>query len=102
MKFNLQLLSFMDYDTSKDFYSLNYFEATWFPLNNDDEVKYDFILWSYFGKFNFKGNKKQLINKNNLKEYIYFTNNCFESFNHCINQCLHNNSKVRFNKLKKY
>ena len=70
--FNLQLLNFMDYDTAKDFYSLikneyseekysiffNYFEATWFPLNNDDEVKYDFSLWSYFGKFNFKGNKK--------------------------------------------
>ena len=59
----------MDYDTEKadtdEYYSkfFNYFEATWFPLNNEEEeVKYDFSLWSYYGKFNFKRNKKELIN----------------------------------------
>ena len=42
-----------------------------------------------------------MINEINLKEYIYFINNCVESFNHCINQCLNNNnSKVSFNKFE--
>jgi len=105
----------MDYDTAIDFYSLikkefpdtdelfnkfyNYFETTWLSINNDD-VKYDFSLWSYFGKFNYKGNKKQLVSENNLKEYIYFTNNCVESFNHCLNECLNNNNKVSFQKFE--
>ena len=37
-------------------------------MNNEEEVKYDFSLWSYYGKFNFKRNKKELINQNNLKD----------------------------------
>ena len=41
-----------------------------------------------------------MINENYWKEYLYFTNNYVESFNHCINQCLNNNSKVSFNKFE--
>ena len=69
---------------------------SWFSNNGDEIVKYNFDLWSYYGKFNFKGNKKQLILENNLKENIIFTHNAIESFNHCINQCLNFNNKVSF------
>ena len=116
MIFNLQLLSFMDYDNAIHYYNLikkefpdtdelfnkfyNYFETTWFLMNND-EVKYDFSLWSYFWKFNYKDNKKQLIKESYLKEYIYLTNNCVVSFNHCLNECLNNNNKFIFKKFKK-
>lgn len=55
-------------------------------------------MWSYSGKFNFQGNKKLLISENNLKEYINFTNNAVESFNHLLNECLSKNIKVSFNK----
>ena len=115
--FNLQLMSFMDYDSAKEYYELvknkfndpnelcnkfyDYFENTWFSENQDDNVKFNFDLWSYYGKFNFKGNKKQLILENNLKEYVCFTNNAVESFNHCMNQCLNFNSKVSFSNLRK-
>ena len=73
---------------------------TWFSENDDETVKYNFDLWSYYGKFNFKGNKKQLILENNLKENVSFTNNAVESFNHCINQCLNFNNKVSFKKFE--
>ena len=39
-----------------------------------------------------------MILENNLKEYVSFTNNAAESFNHCINQCLNFNNKVSFKK----
>ena len=70
---------------------------TWFSENDDETVKYNFDLWSYNGKFNFKGNKKQLIIENNLKENANFTNNAVESFNHCINKYLNfakNNNNI--------
>ena len=44
-------------------------------------------------KFNFKGNKNQLIKKGELDKYISFSNNAVESFNHFLNQCLEHNSK---------
>ena len=41
-----------------------------------------------------------MINENYWKEYLYFTNNYVESFNHCINQCLNFNNKVSFKKFE--
>ena len=35
-----------------------------------------------------------------IKEYVSFTNNAVESFNHCINQCLNFNNKVSFKKFE--
>ena len=77
-----------------------YSENTWFSLNNPDSTRYSFSLWSQSGKFNFQGNKKILISENNLKEYINFTNNAVESFNHLLNECLSKNIKVSFNKFE--
>ena len=57
-------------------------------------------MWSYSGKSNFLDYKKILISQNNLKEYINFTNNTVESFNHLLNECLSKNTKVSFNKFE--
>ena len=66
----------MDYVSAKDYYELikkefsddneifnkfyDYFEVTWFSENDDETVKYNFDLWSYYGKFNFKEIKKTI------------------------------------------
>ncbi len=42
----------------------------------------------------------KLLLENNLKEYVFFTNNVVESFNHCINQCLNYNKKVSYTKFE--
>lgn len=78
----------------------DYFESTLLPLENDIKTKFEFDLWSYHGKFEFKGNKKKLADENKLKYYVYFTNNACESFNHLINQCILSNNKVSFNKFE--
>lgn len=76
----------MYYKTAKDYYKLikkefsndegkfnkfyDCFEVTWFSENDDETVKYNFDLWSYNSKFNFKGKKKKLILENNLKKML--------------------------------
>ena len=35
-----------------------------------------------------------------MKDYVFFTNNETESFNHLINQCISSNIKVSFNKFE--
>ena len=37
-----------------------------------EDSKFEFNLWSYNDKFNFKGNKKKLIDEGNLQEYIIY------------------------------
>ena len=111
--FNLELICFMDIKTARKHYSniikninrndkfdqfIDYFERTWFPVNDSDVTKYDFNLWNYSDKFNFKGNKNQLIKKGELHKYILFSNNAVESFNHLMNQCLEHNNKVSISK----
>ena len=75
--FNLQLLPFMPkneainyYYLIKDAYSdsdnkfdnfFEYFESRWLSLKDNYKSKFDFELWSYYNKFNFKGNKNKLI-----------------------------------------
>ena len=109
----LELICFMDIKTARNHYSsvintinhyekidqfIDYFERTWFPVTDSDVTKYDFNLWNYSDKFNFKGNKNQLIKKGELHKYILFSNNAVESFNHLMNQCLEHNSKVIISK----
>ncbi len=47
----------------------------WFPVIDSDITKYDFNLWNYSNKFNFNGNKNQLIKKGELDKCILFSNN---------------------------
>lgn len=67
---------------------------------NAESSKFDFNLWSYTNKFKFKGNKKKLIEEGILKEYVNFTNNSVESFNHLLNECINHNNKVSFTKFE--
>ena len=75
MLFNFELLPFLEIDEARDFYNavlkiipkdekfaefIEYFEETWFPINEECSTKYDFDLWSYVNKFEFVGNKKEL------------------------------------------
>ena len=39
----------------------DYFEDTWIALTDSDKIKFDFDIWNYKNKFNFKGNKFKLI-----------------------------------------
>ena len=116
MIFNLQMIAFMDYKSAREYYNLikeeypdtteeymnfyHYFEKNWLSLENPLESKYEFNLWSYYEKFNFKGNKKKLISEGNLQEYVNFTNNGVESFNHLLNGIINHNNKVSFAKFE--
>ena len=120
MMFNLELIPFMNLKTAREFYGkladnipklenyekfLDYFEETWFPKNDSDKPYYEFELWNYSDKFDFKGNKNQLIKAGELEKYVLFSNNAVESFNHLINQCLDSNSRVsasKFEEVLKY
>ena len=55
---------------------------TWLNLEDNDDVKFNFDVWSYYNKFDFKTSKKikTLISEKLLEEYIFITNNCYESF----------------------
>ena len=40
--------------------NLNHFlKKPWIKLNENYNVKFDYDLWSYFGKFYFKANRKK-------------------------------------------
>ena len=72
--FNLKLLPFLEFDTAIEFYKkikekymsneyqsfLKYFENTWMKINENNNVKFEFDLWSYYGKFDFKSNRKKI------------------------------------------
>jgi len=36
---------------------IEYFEKSWFPKSESDTTKYDFSLWSYYDKFDFRETK---------------------------------------------
>ena len=58
-----------------------YFEQTWLNLEENDPVKYEFKIWTYFEKFDFKNaRKKVLISRDTLDEYIFVSNNEILSF----------------------
>jgi len=82
MIFNLELISFMGLETVRNFYNLvienipknhkfdkflEYFQDTWFPIGNNLNILYDFYLWNYLNKFNFKGNKNFFLKKGGNK-----------------------------------
>ena len=67
--FNLELLCFMNIKTATEHYSnilkyiehndkidefLEYFENIWFPVQEGDNTKFEFNLWNYANKFQFK------------------------------------------------
>jgi len=54
---------------------IDYLERTWFPVTDSDITKYDFNLLNFSNKFNFNGNKNQLIKKGELDKCILFSNN---------------------------
>ena len=47
-------------------------------------------MWSYYGKFDFKTSKKQLVDDSTLNENVFYSNNCVESLNHVINSHIMN------------
>ena len=113
--YNLKLLAFMDIDSAIDFYEtikttfnqdqfnefFDYFETTWLNPNKDIKTKYEFNLWSYYGKFNFKTQRKKfLISEQALDEYIFLSNNACESCNNLINNYIEINSKVGLSKFE--
>lgn len=68
MLFNLELIPFMNLKTTWEFSDnipkfenyvkfLEYIEETWFPINDNDIAYYEFDLWNYSNKFDFKENK---------------------------------------------
>ena len=54
---------------------MNILKKTWLSLDSNIKTKFEFDLWTYSNKFNFKGNKTKLIVKDKLDEYVFFTNN---------------------------
>ena len=115
MIFNLELIPFMDLETARNFYNLviknipkndkfdiflEYFQNTWFPIGNNLNTLYDFDLWNYSNKFNFKGNKNSLFKNGEIDKYVLFSNNAVESFKHLINQCLEKNTRVSISKFE--
>ena len=80
---------------------IDYFEHTWFSINNSENASiYEFSIWNYSSKFKFKGTKTLLFKEGEIDKYIFFSNNAVESFNHLINQCLDNNTKVSISKFE--
>ena len=64
---NLKLLPFMNHDKALEFYKeikneynkdfetfFEYFDDTWFNIEEDKDTRYDFSYWLYNGKFNWK------------------------------------------------
>ena len=63
----------MDIDTAIGFYDtikttyyeeqfsefFDYFETTWLNPNKDIKTKFEFDIWSYYGKFDFKNQRKK-------------------------------------------
>lgn len=104
---NLKLLSFMNHDKALEFYKeikneynnefesfFEYFEDTWFSIEEGKDTRYDFSLWSYDGKFKFDESRRELISKKNLEKYVFLSNNACESLNHLINSFIAINNKV--------
>ena len=96
------------YDTIKTTYYeeqfsefFDYFETTWLNPNKDIKTKFEFDIWSYYGKFDFKNQrKKYLISEEALDEYIFLSNNACESCNNLINNYKEINSKVGLSKFE--
>ena len=105
----------MDIDRAIEFYNtikttyyeeqfsefFDYFETTWLNPNKDIKTKFEFDIWSYYGKFDFKNQrKKYLISEEALDEYIFLSNNACESCNNLINNYIEINSKVGLSKFE--
>ncbi len=41
-------------------------------INEENNVKFDFDLWAYYGKFDFKANREKIIKESVLDEYFFF------------------------------
>lgn len=113
--FNLKLIPFMSIENAREYYLkikdyfnedlfnnfYTYFEQTWLNLDENETVKFDFNIWSYYKKFDFKNaRKKVLISKESLDEYIFVSNNCCESLNNLINNFIQINSKISLNRFE--
>ena len=72
----------------------NYFEDTWFSLDDEKEERYNFSLWSYNGKFDIQKSRTQLISERKLDEYVFLSINACESLNHLINSLIAVNNNV--------
>ena len=62
-EFYLLVKAHFNQDEFNKFY--DYFELTWLNLEENDYAKFNFNIWSYFNKFDFKNsrNKKTLISE---------------------------------------
>ena len=87
-----KIKEFYNEDYFQEFY--DYFENTWLSENENINTKFDTEIWFYYGKCNFKGSRKYLINDDKFHEYVAFSNNACESINHLINSYIQTNIKV--------
>lgn len=71
-----------------------YFGDMWFNIEEDKDTRYDFSYWSYDAKFNFDESWTELISKKKLEQYVFLSNNTYESLNHLINSFIAINNKV--------
>ena len=105
----------MNKDTAIDFYNeikntfddeifnefYEYFELTWLNPDINIKTKFEFSLWSYHGKFDFKNQrKKYLISDEALDNSIFVSNNTCESLNNLNNNYIEINSKVSLSKFE--
>ena len=51
-EFYLKIKEYFDEGIFENFY--NYFERTWLNIDENETVKFDFNLWTYYEKFDFK------------------------------------------------
>ena len=107
-------MPFLKYDIAIEFYKkvkdefeteeyelfFDYFENIWMKINEENNVKFDFDLWTYYGKFDFKANRKKIIKEYALDEHAFCSNNECESINNLINNFIQINSQVSLTKFE--
>ena len=70
-------------------------------IDENETVKFDFNLWSYYDKLDFKKERnKFFISKQALDKYIFVSNNCCESLNNLINNLIQANYKISLNRFE--
>ena len=81
----LNVIAFMNHDKAVKFYKkikneynnelesfFEDFEDTWFIKEECKDNRYDFSLWSCYGKFSFDECRTELINNKKLEKYVFY------------------------------
>ena len=62
-EFYIKIKEYFDEEIFENFY--NYFERTWLNIDENETVKFDFNLWSYYDKLDFKKERNNFLFQNN-------------------------------------